>query len=237
MIHSGFKHVRQMLRQHMPLIKRLHAVSMMFSSVLLASIYVLLLLSLPLACLLTSTAMAFHEGGFSGLVTIWAINNTVGAKGSAGGKTRKSAHAAGWVFIRSNVLAFGVVLLCFVGYVRYFGVYGEFNRTPKGRDEHYLSMPLWINTALLAGDVFSFAYSSPRLLGLEQTYFLLPLNVTACGVWHGALLVLARKAELCMGSIDGSGCRILITGATSAIVPFWRLNMPSRGDAFSAWPQ
>lgn len=37
-----------MLHQRMPLMKRLHAISMMFSSVLLASIYVLVLLSLPL---------------------------------------------------------------------------------------------------------------------------------------------------------------------------------------------
>src|SRR5690606_6525597 len=41
LIHSGFKHVRKMLRQSMPFMKRLHAIATMFSSVLLASIYVL----------------------------------------------------------------------------------------------------------------------------------------------------------------------------------------------------
>ena len=38
LIHSAFKHVRQMFRQRMPFMKRLHAISMMFSSFLLASI-------------------------------------------------------------------------------------------------------------------------------------------------------------------------------------------------------
>ena len=85
LIHSAFKHVRQMFRQPMPLMKRMHAISMMFSSVLLASIYVLVLLSLPLNYLIDFEGATIHWAAlaFFGLVAIWALDNAFGARKGA----------------------------------------------------------------------------------------------------------------------------------------------------------
>src|SRR5690606_39065051 len=76
LIHSGYKHVGQMLRQRMPVMKRLHAIATMFSSVLLASIYVLVLLSLPLNYLVDFTGTNIHwvALGFYALVAVWALD-------------------------------------------------------------------------------------------------------------------------------------------------------------------
>jgi len=185
LIHSGFKHVRQMFRQRMPLMKRLHAIAMMFSSVLLASIYVLLLLSLPLNYLINfAGASAIHWGvwAFFGLVALWALDNAFGARKGARFTERPGILRTLWDTYLYVAMFLPMAWYYFVGGIRaLFGVYGDFHRTPKGKDEHRSRMPP-IHTVLLAGELFSFAYS---LLALplafhKGNYFLMPLNFTAC---------------------------------------------------------
>ena len=61
------------------------------------------------------------------------------------------------------------------------GVYGEFNRTPKGEDGRHSGKPR-INQILLAGEVVTFGYSLLAIWVaiLDENYFLVPLNLTVC---------------------------------------------------------
>jgi len=185
LIHSGFKHVRQMFRQRMPLMKRLHAISMMFSSVLLASIYVLVLLSLPLNYLIDfkgSSSIHWVVWGFFGLVAIWALDNAFGAR-----KGARFAEMPGIARTLCDTYLYVAMFLpmawyYFVGGIRaLFGVYGGFHRTPKGKDERRSAAPP-INTVLLAGEAFTFVYAFLGALVAfrKENYFLIPLNITAC---------------------------------------------------------
>ncbi len=184
LIHSAFKHVRLMFRQRMPLMKRLHAISMMFSSVLLASIYVLVLLSLPLGYLTDFSGMGVNVGAvvFYCLVAVWAFGNTFGASKGARSRGRRGIFS----LLRDTYLYVALFVpmawYYFAGGVRaLFGVYGEFHRTPKGKDEHRSKLPR-ISSVLFAGDLFSFAYSALTIAICLQggDHYLLPLNLTVC---------------------------------------------------------
>lgn len=184
LIHSAFKHVRQMFRQRMPLMKRLHAISMMFSSWLLASIYVLVLLSLPLNYLIEFEDSGFHWGAlaFFVLVAIWALDNAWGARKGARFDEMPSILRTIWDTYLYVAMFLPMAWYYFAGGIRaLFGVYGDFHRTPKGKDEHRSIMPR-INSVLLAGEFFTFCYSLFAVCVAleEENYFLVPLNVTVC---------------------------------------------------------
>jgi NAD(P)-dependent dehydrogenase (short-subunit alcohol dehydrogenase family) len=220
LIHSGFKHVRQMFRQRMSLMKRLHAISMMFSSVLLASIYVLVLLSLPLNYLLDFDGAGIRWGApvFFGLVTVWALGNAFGARKGARFSEMPGIARTLWDTYLYVALFVPMAWYYFAGGIRaLFGVYGDFHRTPKGRDERRSAVPR-INTALLAGEIFTFAYSLLAMLLACQkgNYYLIPLNFTVC-VGFGMVLYWTWEERMDMPAIDAGRRRILITGATGAI--------------------
>lgn len=184
LIHSGFKHVRHMFRQPMPLMKRLHATSMMFSSVLLASIYVLVLLSLPLNYLVDFEGASIHWMAltFFGLVAIWSLDNAFGARKGARLEDRPGIARTLWDTYLYVAMFLPMAWYYFVGGIRaLFGVYGDFHRTPKGINELYSRTPP-INTVLWAGEVFTFVYSAVAVLVAfeEKNYFLIPLNGTVC---------------------------------------------------------
>jgi len=184
LIHSAFKHARQMLRQPMPLMKRLHAISMMFSSLLLASIHVLVLLSLPLNYLIEfdQATMRWAAPIFFGLVAIWALDNAFGARKGARFEDRPSIARSLWHTYLYVAMFLPMAWYYFAGGARaLFGVHGEFHRTPKGHDEK-LSFRPRIDRALWAGELLTFVYSA-LAIGVafhERNYFLIPMNVTAC---------------------------------------------------------
>jgi cellulose synthase/poly-beta-1,6-N-acetylglucosamine synthase-like glycosyltransferase len=184
LIHSGFKYFRQMLMQRMPLIKRMHAVSVMFSSVLLASIHVLVLLSLPLTCLMHFDGAGIRWGSFAffGLVALWGLENTASARkgGRFSGKLNVVEHL--WDTYRYISMFPPMAWYYFAGGVRaLFGVYNEFHRTPKGKDEFRSVMPR-INAVLFIGEVLTFLYSLITIgVALHSgNIMMIPLNVTAC---------------------------------------------------------
>jgi cellulose synthase (UDP-forming) len=184
LIHSGFKHVKQMGVQRMPLMKRMHAISMMFSSTLLASIYVLILLSLPLTYFVHFDGAFMRWGAFAffGLVVLWGLENAFGARRGARFDEKRSIVKNLWDTYRYIAMFLPMAWYYFVGGLRALsGVYGDFHRTPKGKNSYRTIMPR-INTVLLAGEVFSFLYSAISIvLGLKKgNYFLIPLNVTVC---------------------------------------------------------
>jgi len=196
LIHSGFKHVRQMLRQRMPLMKKMHAISMMFSSVLLASIYVVVLLSLPLNYIMNFEGFFVPIAAlfFFTLVAVWGLYNVFGAR--KGAKFDKPPNILQMLWTTYLYIAMFVPMswYYFAGGIRaLFGVYGDFHRTPKGKDETWATMPC-INSVLLAGEVFSFIYSFLAVIVIlrEKNYFLLPLNITVC-VGFGMVLFWSYK--------------------------------------------
>lgn len=184
LIHSAFKHARQMFKQRMPLLKRLHAISMMFSSVLLASIHVLVLLSLPLNYLVDFDGMGIHwvALAFFGLVAVWALDNAFGARKGARLDEMPSVMRTLWDTYLYVAMFLPMAWYYFAGGIRaFFGVYGDFHRTPKGQDEQRSALPR-INSWLMAGDLFNFVYSLLAILVAfrEENYFLIPLNLTVC---------------------------------------------------------
>lgn len=184
LIHSAFKHARQMLMQNMPLMKRVHAISVMFSSVLLASIYVLVILSLPLIYLVRFDGVGMRWGAliFFVLVAIWALDNAFGARKGARFEDKPSVLKAIWDTYLYIAMFLPMAWYYFVGGVRaLFGVYSDFHRTPKGKEAYRSIMPR-INSVLLAGEVVTFFYSllAVALAFRRGNYFLIPLNVTVC---------------------------------------------------------
>jgi cellulose synthase/poly-beta-1,6-N-acetylglucosamine synthase-like glycosyltransferase len=184
LIHSGFKHVKQMLLQRMPLMKRMHAISVMFSSVLLASIYVLIVLSLPLTYLVHFDGAGMRWGAlaFFGLVALWGLENAFAARKGARFDGERSILKDLWDTYRYIAMFLPMAWYYFVGGVRaLLGVYGEFHRTPKGKDGYHATVPR-INALLIAGEMFTFLYSATAVWVAFQSgnYFLIPLDVTVC---------------------------------------------------------
>jgi cellulose synthase (UDP-forming) len=184
LIHSGFKHCKQMLSQRMPLIKRMHAISVMFSSVLLASIYVLILLSLPLTYLVHFDGAGMRWGAlvFFGLVALWGLENVFGARRGARVSDRSNVLKDLWDIYLYISMFLPMAWYYFVGGMRaLFGVHGDFHRTPKGKDGYGVTVPR-INSVLLAGEIFTFFYSLSAVwvAWRSANYFLIPLNVTGC---------------------------------------------------------
>lgn len=168
----------------MPLLKRLHAISMMFSSVLLASIYVVILLSMPLNYTVDFDGPYIHlvALAFFLLAAVWGLYNTFGARKGARLDEKPNILPT----LTDTYLYIAMFLpmswYYFAGGIRsLFGVYGDFHRTPKGKGEHWSTMPR-INSVLLAGELFTFIYSFLAVLVAlrEENYFLVPLNVTVC---------------------------------------------------------
>ncbi|OLL28693.1 glycosyl transferase [Burkholderia sp. SRS-W-2-2016] len=184
LIHSGFKHIRQMLSQRMPLMKRMHAISVMFSSVLLASIYVLTLLSLPLTYLMHFDGAGMRWGAlaFFALVVLWGLENAFGARRGARFSNKPNVLRDVWDTYLYISMFLPMAWYYFAGGVRaLFGVHGDFHRTPKGKDGYGVIMPR-INSVLLAGEVFTFFYALVAVWAAWRSanYFLVPLDVTAC---------------------------------------------------------
>jgi len=184
LIHSAFKHAGAMFHQRMPLMRRLHAISTMFSSLLLASIHVLVLLSLPLNYLLNFEAASVQWGAllFFILAGVWGVDNAIGASKGAWINDKRSLGRMVWDSYLYIALFLPMAWYYFFGGCRaLFGVYGEFHRTPKAGDEHRTKMPR-ANTAMLLGEIFTFFYSLAAVLVAldEDNFCLVPLNVTVC---------------------------------------------------------
>lgn len=184
LIHSGFKHFRKMIRQRMPMMKKLHATSMMFSSLLLASIYVVVLLSLPLIYVVDFQGVYLHIAAlfFYVMAVFWGVYNVFGANKSS--KLGDNLNILRMLCDAYLYLALFVPMswYYFAGGIRaLFGVYGDFHRTPKGKGETWSTKPR-INQVLLAGEVFSFLYSFLALIVAwrEKNYYFTLLNITVC---------------------------------------------------------
>lgn len=196
LIHSAFRHVGSMFKKKMPLLKRMHAVSMMFSSLLLASIYCLFLLSLPLTLFMQFEGVGFVLAAlaFFALVAVWGFANIVGSPlwdDFAGG--RGFLRTLPYVYVYVS-LFLPMALYYFVGGIRAArGVFEEFNRTPKCEDEDCAERPK-IDAWLHRGEIFSFVYAALTTVAgmITGNVVLLPISVTAC-LGFGMILNWGRR--------------------------------------------
>lgn len=184
LIHSAWKHLHQMLRQPMPMMRRLHALAMMFSSLLLALIHILFVLTLPLAYLVEFEGHAINWAAlaFYLLVAIWALDNAFGARKGAHLGDRTGILRTLWhTYLYVTMFLPMAWHYCAGGIRALFGVHGDFQRTPKGHGERSERTPP-INNLLLLGEAFWLVYSLAAIgIALARNnWFLLPLNITAC---------------------------------------------------------
>lgn len=184
LIHSGFKHVRQVFQRDMGFMKRMNALAMMFSALLLAAVYGLVLLTLPLNFLIDFSGLAVPLGAglFFIMVAIWALYNSYAAYQGARLTEKPGLLRLLWETYLYVAMFLPMAWYYFVGGVRaLFGVYGGFHRTPKGENEKNMPYPR-LNSFLWFGEVFTFFYSGiAAIIAIDkQNYFLLPLNLTAC---------------------------------------------------------
>jgi cellulose synthase (UDP-forming) len=200
LIHSALKHARTMLAQRMPLMKRAHALAMMFSSLLLAAVYVAFLLTLPLNFLVDFDGPAVRWGalGFYVLVAVWALDNTFGARKGLRLEDRPRILRTLWETYLYVAMFLPMSWHYFAGGSRaLFGVYGDFHRTPKGQGEGRGDEPPPVNRWLLWGEMFSFGYSVVAIVValVKANYVLIPISLTAC-VGFGMMLYLSWQQRV-----------------------------------------
>lgn len=184
LIHNAFKHLPRMFNTKMSLEQKLYAVSSMFSSLLLAAFFVLILLSLPLALMSDQLGLLFHfnSAGFLLVLTVWIFSNFVGSqKGGRfsrkGSLLRKLANMYAYVamFLPLSLYYFSAGLQVLVG------SNGAFNRTPKGHDGRESEVPR-ISNILRVIEALVFLYSGASLIIAisQNNFWLIPFNFTVC---------------------------------------------------------
>jgi cellulose synthase (UDP-forming) len=165
LIHNAARHVRAMFAAPMPASARMHALSMMFSSLLLASFYLLVLLALPLTFMTESLGSFFNLSCTLFLLTAlaWACSNFTGSRRGA---SRNRPEPLMKIVARTYAyvaMFFPMSLYYFCAAVRVAaGLKGEFNRTPKGKSAARAKHPP-INALLFSLELLSLAYALATL--------------------------------------------------------------------------
>ena len=220
LIHNAFRHFRTMLSTKMSLVQRLHAVSLMCSSLLLASFYLLILLALPLVLMNDQLGAFFviNCSLFLLAVLIWGGSNFLGS--------RKGAHLAydkpttGLRYMLTYVALFLPLSLYYMGGLVQvaLGLQGEFNRTPKGGSEWNNHTPR-INSILAVLEVLTFLYSTATLVIaiMVHNYWIVLFSLVVCSGFGLALYLAWEERQTLRTARHPTWQRILITGATGAI--------------------
>lgn len=205
LIHNAFKHFKAMLVTHMSLMQRLHAISLMFSSLLLASFYVLILQTLPSALMTDELGTFFDVICTIFLVTaiLWGGGNFLGSQ--------KGAHLANKGPTWKNILHMVAYAAMFLPMSLYYfcasvqvlmGLQGSFNRTPKGGVAWKTETPV-INTILATLELLTFIYAALSFaiaITMANCWIVL-FNIIVCG---GFAMVLYLSWQERQGHKDSS---------------------------------
>lgn len=211
LIQNALRHVREMFQTSMPFLGRLYAISLMFSSLLLASFYLVLLLCLPVVFMTPAFGPLFHLvcALFLSAAIVWALANT---KNSASTKKEKAASLGmtlGYVCIH-----FPISLYYFTAALQVFlRRESGFHRTPKGAGRKRLSSPR-INKILVRLEVFSLAYAGLAFISsLFHGLYWISFYTFLClsGFAMSLFFSLSDTRKVCIAS------RVVITGATGSL--------------------
>ena len=215
LIHNALRHAQNVMAASMSTLSRLHAVSLIFSSLLLAALYALLLLCLPVALMTASYGLFFHVCCTVFLLSavIWAWCNTTGQRtgGSPVSLWKRLGDALGYV-----LMFFPISLYYFTAAVQVFsGIRGEFHCTPKGCGRQNVSHPP-VNTILLFCEALSLLYALIALvIGLEEdNYWVTLYTGLAVG---GFTMTLSFSLSDSRKSVRKTLYHVCITGATGAL--------------------
>ncbi len=218
LVQNARRHMGEMFATKMPLLQRLYAISLMCSSLLLASFYLVLLLCLPVIYLTPSFGPFFHCicALFLTAAMVWAYANT-----SKSETTDKDKRPKSWRFLRKAGMALGYVLMHFPISLYYFtaalqvllGRESGFHRTPKGAGRKRLTSPR-INKILVRLEIFSLLYAGLALtLSLAHGLYWISFYASLClaGFAMTLFFSFSDSRKVCFPS------RIVITGATGAL--------------------
>ncbi len=150
-------HAKKLLHSSMPIHKRIQAMTLLFSGPILASFYVILLLTFPVVFSTKNLGIIFHLLCISLLISaiVWGYGCMKNNTPVSGTPVKKKYF---WFYTLGYVLMFfPYSLYCFYGFC-YIFIRGEgkFNPTPKGTAK--TSAPK-VNTRLLWLEVASFIYA------------------------------------------------------------------------------
>lgn len=211
LVHNAIRHARKIFTSKMGLPGKINAASLVFSPLLLALFYILLLLC-PGMVLVTPPGNLY----FNLLCTIfllfaifWGWLNT---SHSSSGQTVRSGYLLD--FVRYILIYFPLSLYYMSAIVQLaLGKGKEFHRTPKGYGaKKSLSPP--INKILLTLEIFSFAYALVTLLlAIAYANYWVILYSVLCGCGFGMSLFFSLK-DLRTGMLPE---HVLITGASGSI--------------------
>lgn len=217
LIHNALRHAREVFSTPMTVAKRLHAISLVFSSLLLAGLYALLLCCLPLTLASSAPGVFFHLCCtlFLSGALVWAFCST---RTMAGGATVRGKVPC-WRRLRDMIgyliLFFPVSLYYFTAAVQVFSGMGTaFHRTPKGSGKPARHPA--INHVFICLEIFSLLYAVATFLVsivLHQYWVALYCGVAGAGF----SLMLAFSMADRHRAAQAQPCHILITGATGAL--------------------
>ena len=212
LIQNALRHVREMFQASMPLLGRLYAISLMFSSLLLASFYLVLLLCLPVVYMTPSFGPMFHLvcAIFLAAACVWAWANTKNSAKTENTTVGKTiGMTLGYVFMHFPISLYYFTAALQVLLRRESG----FHRTPKGAGRKRLSSPR-INKILVGLEIFSFCYAGLALiLSLFHGLYWVSFYAFLClsGFAMSLFFSFSDRRKVCIPS------RVVITGATGSL--------------------
>lgn len=212
LVHNAARHYREVLGAPMGFLAKIHAVSLVFSPLLLALFYALLLIS-PLVSLVTKDlGLLFNIVCliFLAAAIVWGWTNTSGQESGKSGLLARIPGVVGYVllFFPLSLYYFSAIFQTLL-----FGK-GKFYTTPKGAGRGRIKHPP-INCFLLGLEIFSFFYALFSLVYsvVMQNYWVTLYTLLALGGFTMTLFFSwsdSRKKAAPPRSI-------LITGASGAI--------------------
>lgn len=143
LIHNAFKHLKPFIGTRMTIVERMHATSLIFSSVLLASIYGLVLLSLPLAMMADHLGILFDAMApiFAGGAALWMTSNFVGSSQTLCDEPKAGMLRRLLMMVAYVSMFFPLSLYYFVAGIQLlFEREYEFKRTPKAGEREIDSL-------------------------------------------------------------------------------------------------
>lgn len=214
LVHNAIRHAGKIFSSQMSFLERIHAVSLVFSPLLLALFYIILLISPLIAIATPSLGISFHLLCilflFSAIVWGWINTSSSASTNTEKGSGKKILDLVGYV------LMFFPLSLYYLSAIIQLALGGgkAFHSTPKGYGRKRVPHPP-INKILCLMEAFSFAYALMTIfLSIKYGNYWVLLYSSLCA----AGFLLSLYFSLLDFLYDApSPSHILITGASGSI--------------------